>query len=641
MVTKSKKYNSGLYGIFWLCLIAATVACGILVSITASMWNAQRWSAGYYGYYDENNNWIVYDDTVYAGKIAPGIGDFITATGIGAVACGAAAIILLVLVSMWTGRGNLQEDGTIRLSWFDRVWSELHLAAMFGFGAAFAFLVVVPYDLWVAEDWFGVFRSDLQDANYFGIPNDLSLVLIVSAMVASAILCLTSAVSMVKKLKAHRFWENSLIGGIWLWIYRGIRGSDRTTVKVVLFLLLLCALSATWVGLIAALLLILLVVPSQVRQYKAVRQGVTQVCSGNLNYKIPVSPGRSGTIGEFGRLASDINRISQAQKIAVENELKNQRMKTELISNVSHDLKTPLTSMSAYIDLLKQEGLDSPNAPEYLEILDRKTQRLKALTENLFEAAKASSGAIPVSLGEIDLPALVTQSTAEMEERLAGRGLKVIVRNQCENAGVAGSTVVGSTAGSAASAGSTGNMGNAGGIGSAGSSCKVIADGQLLWRVIENLLGNVCKYALEGSRVYINISRLQSRRAGYPSKIILEIKNISAEQLNISAEELMERFKRGDESRNTEGSGLGLAIARDLVHLMKGTLELTIDGDLFKACVVLDEAGDLPDSGTEEAAAQEQCEDESGGEGATGEGIAVKGKEIKRWFSKHAEMFSK
>ena len=300
-----------------------------------------------------------------------------------------------------------------------------------------------------------------------------------------------------------------------------------------------------------------------------------------------------GNVGELGRLAADINEISQASNLAVQNELKNQRMKTELISNVSHDLKTPLTSMVSYIDLMKQEGLDSPHAPEYLEILDEKTQRLKVLTENLFEAAKASSGAIPVHMETIDLGSLVSQSLGEMSERLTAQKLDIIVENHCAQ----GPDVAG--------------MQDAeGGVLSAGP--RVMADGQLLWRVIENLLSNVSKYALPGSRVYLDISSVNrkagsaagttasagcSTSAGTASAgaaangfVLLEVKNISRDRLNISADELMERFKRGDESRNTEGSGLGLAIARDLTKLMNGVFEITVDGDLFKASVLLKQA---------------------------------------------------
>ena len=305
---------------------------------------------------------------------------------------------------------------------------------------------------------------------------------------------------------------------------------------------------------------------------------------------------------------------------------------------------------------MKQEGLDSPHAPEYLEILDEKTQRLRVLTEELFEAAKASSGDMPVRMEAIDLGSLISQSLGEMNERLAARKLEILVSNHCaqstpvmntawnpkasrpageecaeENVNVASFDVApfdaapfdaadGMTEGmragvQAAAAGSMDGAavfddGAAAGIASAGP--RVMADGQLLWRVLENLLGNVSKYALPGSRVYLDIRRVNrkagsaagttasagcSTSAGTASAgaaangfVLLEVKNISRDRLNISADELMERFKRGDESRNTEGSGLGLAIARDLTKLMDGVFEITVDGDLFKASVLLKQA---------------------------------------------------
>ncbi|MBQ2160536.1 MAG: HAMP domain-containing histidine kinase, partial [Firmicutes bacterium] len=268
---------------------------------------------------------------------------------------------------------------------------------------------------------------------------------------------------------------------------------------------------------------------------------------------IPVESDEKGPATGLDSLAQDINEISQATNVAVQNELKNQRLKTDLISNVSHDLKTPLTSMITYVDLMKTEGLDSENAPGYLEIIDEKTKRLKNLTENLFEAAKASSGNIPCEITDIDISAIVNQALAEMEDRLAEHELNVIVKNELD-------------------------------------SPMVRADGQLLWRVIENLLSNVSKYAQEGSRVYINLSESTQNPAAGKGHALLEVKNISKDALNIPADELMERFKRGDESRNTEGSGLGLAIAKDLTHLMGGVFEILIDGDLFKASVMLDKA---------------------------------------------------
>lgn len=226
--------------------------------------------------------------------------------------------------------------------------------------------------------------------------------------------------------------------------------------------------------------------------------------------------------------------------------------------------------MVSYIDLLKKEGLDSPNAPEYLDILDQKTERLRKLTEDLFEAAKASSGAMPVNLETVDLLSLINQSMGEMSARIEASSLDFILNAEKDR-------------------------------------YYVRADGQLLYRVVENLIVNVLKYAQEGSRVYIDIKEpLAGRGAKYGSAadaasahgagtgrseiVVLEIKNMSKQQLNINADELMERFKRGDDSRTTEGSGLGLAIAKDLVKLMDGWFEIAIDGDLFKARVVLNKA---------------------------------------------------
>jgi len=228
--------------------------------------------------------------------------------------------------------------------------------------------------------------------------------------------------------------------------------------------------------------------------------------------------------------------------------------------------------MVSYVDLLKTEGLESEHALEYLDIIDEKTRRLRKLTEYLFEAAKASSGSIPVHIERIEMTSIIGQALAEVEERLAASDLEVIFTDK------------------------TGSV--------PGEGTYVMADGQLLWRVMENLLVNVSKYALPGSRVYMDL--VERPAVGEPGdmsdgmtnagqefptgRVVLEIKNMSKDRLNIDAEELMERFKRGDESRNTEGSGLGLAIAKDLVKLMDGEFGLTVDGDLLKASVSLAKA---------------------------------------------------
>lgn len=499
----------------------------------------------------------------------------------------------LIILCVQTGRLGRAADGSIQLNRFDRVWSEV-LILLGGGAAGGAVALAVPlYGIWFHVSIKGVYTPTHPSDYVFGPSNTAVWILCISGMAVCILLALLCFVSLVKKLKARMFWEKSFFGGIALSIYRGIASSDKTMVKVMALLIGGMLLSMTWFGAVLVLAAVILCIPRLVRQFTEIRGGVSEVKSGNLAHRIPVETDRRGNVGELGRLAADINEISQASNLAVQNELKNQRMKTELISNVSHDLKTPLTSMVSYIDLMKQEGLDSPHAPEYLEILDEKTQRLKVLTENLFEAAKASSGAIPVHMETIDLGSLVSQSLGEMSERLTAQKLDIIVENHCAQGPDA-----------------AGMQDAEGGVLSAGP--RVMADGQLLWRVIENLLGNVSKYALPGSRVYLDISSV-NRKAGSAAGttasagcstsagtapagaaangfVLLEVKNISRDRLNISADELMERFKRGDESRNTEGSGLGLAIARDLTKLMDGVFEITVDGDLFKASVLLKQA---------------------------------------------------
>lgn len=499
----------------------------------------------------------------------------------------------LIVLCVQTGRLGRTADGSIQLNRFDRLWSEVLLILGCGAAGGAVALAVPLYEIWFHVGIEGVYTPVHPSDYVFGPSNTAVWILCISGMAVCVLLALLCFVSLVKKLKARMFWEKSFFGGIVLSIYRGIASSDKTMVKVMALLIGGMLLSMTWFGAVLVLAAIMLCIPRLVRQFTEIRGGVSEVKSGNLAHRIPVETDRRGNVGELGRLAADINEISQASNLAVQNELKNQRMKTELISNVSHDLKTPLTSMVSYIDLMKQEGLDSPHAPEYLEILDEKTQRLKVLTENLFEAAKASSGAIPVHMETIDLGSLVSQSLGEMSERLTAQKLDIIVENHCAQGPDA-----------------AGMQDAEGGVLSAGP--RVMADGQLLWRVIENLLGNVSKYALPGSRVYLDISSVNrkagsaagtaasagcSTSAGTASAgaaangfVLLEVKNISRDRLNISADELMERFKRGDESRNTEGSGLGLAIARDLTKLMDGVFEITVDGDLFKASVLLKQA---------------------------------------------------
>lgn len=611
----------------------------------------------------ENSPWVVY----FADENAQS--DLLSWLLLALVALAIVFCAALIILCVQTGRLGRADDGSIQLNRFDRVWSEVLLLLGGGAAGGAVALAVPMYAIWFRINIKGVYTPTHPSDYVFGPSNTVIWILCISGMAVCILLALLCFVSLVKKLKARMFWEKSFFGGIALSIYRGIASSDKTMVKVMALLIGGMLLSMTWFGAVLVLAAVILCIPRLVRQFTEIRGGVRDVKSGNLAYRIPVETDRRGNVGELGRLAADINEISQASNLAVQNELKNQRMKTELISNVSHDLKTPLTSMVSYIDLMKQEGLDSPHAPEYLEILDEKTQRLRILTEELFEAAKASSGDMPVRMEAIDLGSLISQSLGEMNERLAARKLEILVSNHCAqstpvmntawnpkasrpageecaegNVNVAPFDAASFDAASfdaapfdaadgmtegmragvqAAAAGSMDGAavfddGAAAGIASAGP--RVMADGQLLWRVLENLLGNVSKYALSGSRVYLDIRRVSRKRssaagtadntgdfaaAGTTSAdsscaaqaekaangfVLLEVKNISEEQLNISAEELMERFKRGDASRNTEGSGLGLAIARDLTKLMGGVFEITVDGDLFKASILLKQA---------------------------------------------------
>ena len=268
-----------------------------------------------------------------------------------------------------------------------------------------------------------------------------------------------------------------------------------------------------------------------------IMEGTQRIKGGDIHYKLDI-------IGDdnFSNLAENINNIGEGLDKAIYNQLKSERLKSELITNVSHDLKTPLTSIINYIELIKkEEDIKPEHIKDYVNVLDSKSKRLKVLIEDLFEASKASSGNLELNMEKIDITQLLRQAIGEMEEKLSKANLDLKLRVPEEKT-------------------------------------YIMADGKKLYRVLENLLSNISKYSLNNTRVYIDIIEEND-------KVKLTMKNISSYELNFDPEEIMERFKRADESRNTEGSGLGLAIARDLVNAQGGRFEIDIDGDLFKSVV--------------------------------------------------------
>jgi signal transduction histidine kinase len=265
-------------------------------------------------------------------------------------------------------------------------------------------------------------------------------------------------------------------------------------------------------------------------------KGTNEITKGNLNYVI-----KEKGKGNLSRLAHNINNMKSGISKAVESQMKSDRLKSELITNVSHDLKTPLTSIINYVDLLKKEDLSKDELQGYISVLDRKTQRLKVLIEDLFEASKMASGAVELNIEKVDVAQLLNQSLAELDEKIRHSNLAFRVNIPHH---------------------------------------KVYAelDGKKTWRVFENLIGNILKYSQPNTRVYIDLTETDD-------KVLIIMKNISSYEMEFDVEEIFERFKRGDTSRATEGSGLGLAIAKSIVDIQGGSLTIDIDGDLFKSTV--------------------------------------------------------
>lgn len=422
--------------------------------------------------------------TRYAGKLEPLL-----------ILEGICVVLWLVLV-LWLTlvAGRKPEDEEIHLNWFDHIYTEVAALLVGG--------------IWLAGFVLGINLN-------FPMEENLKVMFGWSALAAvfTQTFFLTGWLSLARRVKAKTIWKNSLCRVLCRWIYIVWKKIKKWLKK----------------GIDG--------IKAMIYGKDILLNGLKRISEGEIHYKIPLDK----VLGKRKVMAEYINNIGDGLDAAVEKAMRSERMKTDLITNVSHDIKTPLTSIINYVDLLKRENFTDPKIQGYLKILDEKSQRLKILTEDVVEASKASSGNINLELTDLDFVELLQQVLGEFQEKFQEKNLAMLVHFEEE-------------------------------------SSIIRADGQRMWRVLSNIFSNVVKYAMEGTRVYAEVQNKEK-------KVIFTLKNISSQPLNISADELTERFIRGDVSRNTEGSGLGLSIAKSLTELQGGEFKLFVDGDLFKVMI--------------------------------------------------------
>lgn len=433
------------------------------------------------------------------------------------------ACIPIILI----GIGKTKNSDKIYLNWFDKLLVE----------GAIALLILLDF---------------ISCLITFGLGTSINAIFSVICIALGTIVIYISLIllleTIVKRLKTHTFIKTTFA----YWLYDKIKlvfGNIKISVKVICefigFGLANCigfivTNEEPFLGFIILAVtytLALIYILKRTIWIEKISEAIEQVYKGNTNVKLDTSQFKGNT----QKIALQVNDIAGGLSNAVEERLKSERLKTELITNVSHDIKTPLTSIINYVDLLKKEDITSPKAMEYLTILDNKSQRLKKLTEDLVEASKASSGNIKLNIEKLEVNELIKQVSVEFEEKFKNRGLKEIITF-------------------------------------AQKPVYINADSRYMYRVLENIYSNVSKYAMENSRVYTDIIE-------HGNNVIIQIKNISKDKLNITADELMQRFVRADASRNTEGSGLGLSIASSLTSLQNGKFHIYLDGDLFKVTI--------------------------------------------------------
>lgn len=465
-------------------------------------------------------------------------------TGI-AILCISGLIWLAAVIFLFAACGHTEANGAIALIRPDRVPFEIVAAVSAGI---IAFCVNLPDFL----NW------DI-DLPFIG-GNDPFFIYLAFTAVCCYLIAMCALLSLARRLKAHRLKETTLCGwlaGLLLAFFRAVPYTPKVSAAAcVLFVINAMAILLGIRGIqhfavVAIDFIILLIVPLYAYSAQKLVQKSRMLSEGDLDLSTVKEESRFAPLF-YRRISSNLNQISKGIEAAVSKQMKSERLKTELITNVSHDIRTPLTSIINYTDLLQKEA-DEEKRQEYLSALSRSSLRLKKLSEDLIEASKASSGNINAQLEKTDLNEIIQQALGEYEEKLSRAELTPVV-NVHE------------------------------------IPLYAIADGRLLWRVLSNLLSNCVKYSQPGTRVYIETCKEGE------DKVRITLKNVSRDILNVSSEELLERFVRGDSSRSTEGSGLGLNIAQSLCTVMNGSFRLTIDGDLFRADILLPAAADVPET---------------------------------------------
>lgn len=504
-----------------------------------------------------------------------------------ALLCAAAGLSVFLLCIVWLTviAGRKRTDESLHLMAFDQIKTEPAAVLVCGVWGVLFYLGVCG--VW---RWATVRQVDTGSFAYSVVQSEIAHPsrFMVGAGILGAFSCamfLLGGLSLVRRIKARALWKNSLLRIIWGWgagflrivwgwavqLLRGAWGfwkkwmkETRAFVKTFLaninslwkasicfcgFLLIQWGLMASiadqsgfFLGLFGPLSLLadgvvfVYLVKKKLGDVK-IQEGIRKIAGGDVGYKIDAK----GLTPEQNVIAEGINTIGRGLDAAVEKSMKSERLKTDLITNVSHDIKTPLTSIINYVDLLKQEQLDDPKVQHYIEVLEEKSQRLKTLTEDVVEASKISSGNIHLEYIHLDFAEMIRQTSGEFAEKFAAKGLKEIQKIP------AGDVII-------------------------------RVDSRRTWRIFENLYGNAAKYSMPDTRVYTELTT-DGKEA------VFSMKNISEQPLNVSADELMERFVRGDVARSTEGAGLGLSIAQTLTQMQGGKFDLYLDGDLFKVTV--------------------------------------------------------